>query len=267
MSKFAVAQMCPTVEFSQNRLMISALVDEVASNEAVVCVLPEEAMVLAGAIKGNAHSLIEEEWPRFVEHVCALAKHYKIAIVVGGYSPGDGKRLRNTIIAVDHHGNLVGEYHKLHLYDAFSYQESIYVVPGDELPPVVELADFKVGLLNCYDIRFPELTRNLVDRGADVLVVPAAWVKGPRKESHWETLLTARAIENTAWVVASGSSSDECIGNSMIIDPMGIQRARLTEERIATAVCEVTHERIDYVRERLPVLKHRRLTTPTLRVD
>ena len=264
MSKFAIAQMPPSVDFSQNRLLISALVDEVASNDALVCVLPEEAMILAGALGGNSHGLIEDEWPRFTAHLSELAKHHKIAIIAGGYSPGDGQRLRNTIVAFDQHGKLVGEYHKLHLYDAFSYQESNYVVPGNELPPVVELAGFQVGIINCYDIRFPELTRDLVDRGANVLAVPAAWVKGPRKEAHWETLLSARAIENTMWVVAAGSTSDECIGNSMIIDPMGIQRARLTEEKIATAICEVSHDRLDEVRERLPVLQHRRLTTPSM---
>lgn len=264
MSKFGIAQMPPSIDCGQNRLLISALVDEVASNGALVCVLPEESMILAGAVKENTHEIIEKEWPKFLSHLSGLAQHHKIAIIAGGYSPGDGVRLRNTIVAFDQEGSLVGEYHKLHLYDAFNYQESNYVVPGEELPPIVELADFKVGIINCYDIRFPELTRDLVDRGANVLAVPAAWVKGARKEAHWETLLSARAIENTMWVVAAGSTSDECIGNSMIIDPMGIQKARLTEESIATAVCDISIERLEYVRERLPVLKNRRLTTPSL---
>lgn len=265
MSKFAIAQMAPTPEFSQNRLIISALIDEVASNNAVICVLPEEAMVLANAIVGDAHALIEVEWPKFQLHISSLAKHHKIAIIAGGYSPGDGKRLRNTIVAYDQNGEKVGEYHKLHLYDAFSYKESDYVVPGEEVPPVIELAEFKVGILNCYDIRFPEIARSLVDRGANVLAVPAAWVKGARKEAHWETLLTARAIENTLWVVAADSASSECIGNSMVIDPMGIQKARLTEEPIATAIVELTTERVEQVRERLPVLLHRRFSSPELK--
>ena len=256
--------MPPSADCSQNRLLMSALVDEVASNGASVCVLPEEAMLLASEVKGNSHDVVEQEWPKFLAHLSKLALHHKIAIIAGGYSPGDGTRLRNTIVAFDQSGVLVGEYHKLHLYDAFNYQESNYVVAGDELPPIVELSGFQVGIINCYDIRFPELTRDLVDRGANVLAVPAAWVKGPRKEAHWETLLAARAIENTMWVVAAGSTSDECIGNSMVIDPMGIQKARLTEERIATAICEITHERIDFVRERLPVLQNRRFTTPSL---
>jgi deaminated glutathione amidase len=264
MSKFGIAQMPPSVDCAQNRLLISALVDEVASNGAQVCVLPEEVMLLAGAVEQNLHELVEQEWPKFLAHLSSLSKHYKISIIAGGYSPGDGVRLRNTIVAFDQNGDLITEYNKLHLYDAFSYQESKYVISGDELPPVIDLVDFQVGVINCYDIRFPELTRSLVDRGANVLIVPAAWLKGARKEAHWETLLSARAIENTIWVIAAGSTSDDCIGNSMIIDPMGIQKARLTEEKIATAVCEITHERLDLVREILPVLKNRRLTTPSL---
>ena len=81
------------------------------------------------------------------------------------------------------------------------------VAPGAE-PVLAELAGLRIGLLTCYDIRFPELARDLVARGADLLVVPAAWAAGLFKEEHWVTLVRARAIENTVWVAAAGQVPD-----------------------------------------------------------
>src|SRR5699024_6722779 len=98
-------------------------------------------------------------------------------------------------------------YDKVHLYDAFKFQESEYLHPGAELPPVIEIDGVKVGFAICYDLRFPELFRTLTDRGAEVICVSAAWIAGNLKETHWLTLLRARAIENTSYVFASDDSS------------------------------------------------------------
>jgi predicted amidohydrolase len=123
-----------------------------------------------------------------------------------------------------------------------------------------------VGLLTCYDIRFPELARHLVAEGADLLVVPAAWAAGLFKEEHWVTLVRARAIENTVWVAAAGQVPDPesprtraptGIGRSMLVDPMGTVRLDLGPFP-GVAVGEVDTALTATVRDTLPCLEHRR---------
>ncbi len=111
--------------------------------------------------------------------------------------------------------------------------------------------------MTCYDLRFPEFARALVDAGADVLAVPAAWVAGPLKEDHWVTLLRARAIENTVYVTAAAQTGKAYSGRSMIVDPLGVAVAALGDgEGLATA--EVDLQTIAAVRDRNPSLANRR---------
>ena len=113
------------------------------------------------------------------------------------------------------------------------------------------------GLLVCYELRFPELTRRLALAGADVLLLPAAWIAGPLKEQHWATLLQARAIENTVFVAAANQTGNICTGRSMLIDPMGVAVVDGGEEAgVVTGDADL--ERIARVREKLPLLAQRR---------
>jgi predicted amidohydrolase len=117
------------------------------------------------------------------------------------------------------------------VYDAFGTQESRWVRPGPlEQPPTFLMDALRFGLQSCYDLRFPEVTRRLADAGADVTLVPAEWVPGPRKRQHWRTLLRARAIENTKFVVGAGQTAPGGIGNSMVIDPSGKTLAQAENE-------------------------------------
>jgi predicted amidohydrolase len=118
-------------------------------------------------------------------------------------------------------GSATADYRKIHLYDSFGYQESRVLAAGAIEPVVLELGGFTVGIMTCYDLRFPELARRLVDEGAEVIVVPAAWVAGPRKVDHWTTLLRARAIENTVYVVGVGQPGPRYSGHSMVVGPLG----------------------------------------------
>ena len=112
-------------------------------------------------------------------------------------------------------------YRKIHLYDSFGYHESRTVSAGPIEPAASEVRGFPVGLMTCYDLRFPELARVLTLAGAEALVVPAAWVAGERKVEHWRTLLRARAIENTVWVVGVGQPGPRYTGHSMVVAPDG----------------------------------------------
>jgi predicted amidohydrolase len=171
----------------------------------------------------------------------------------------------NTAVGYGPAGQRVAAYRKIHLFDSLGETESKVVAPGAE-PVLAELAGLRVGLLTCYDIRFPELARNLVARGADLLVVPAAWAAGLFKEEHWVTLVRARAIENTVWVAAAGQVPDPDspptraptgIGRSMLVDPMGTVRLDLGSFP-GVGCGDVDTTFTERVRDRLPCLEHRR---------
>lgn len=144
------------------------------------------------------------------------------ATIVAGMLVSRTSGVTNTVVAVDATG-VVGEYDKVHLYDAFGAMESEYITAGDpnSEPLVFDVRGWSVGAQTCYDLRFPESSRRLIDAGASVIVVPSDWVPGPNKSHHWRTLLQARAIENLAWVVAVNHAEPSGIGESMVVDPRG----------------------------------------------
>ncbi|MFN8195332.1 MAG: carbon-nitrogen hydrolase family protein [Nocardioidaceae bacterium] len=155
----------------------------------------------------------------FASTVDAVAAERGTTVVAGMFETSDDPaRPFNTLVV---RGAVDASYRKIHLYDSFGFRESDRLAPGPVEPTLVDLAGFRVGLMTCYDLRFPELARALVDRGAEVLVVPAAWVAGERKVEHWRTLVRARAIENTAFVVAVGQPGPRYTGHSMVVDPWG----------------------------------------------
>jgi predicted amidohydrolase len=195
----------------------------------------------------------------FVTALDALARRLTLHVVAGLVETSrDASRVSNTLVALSPTGDLVAQYRKLHLYDAFGQKESDWVLAGDiEEPQTFAWESFTVGLQTCYDIRFPEVTRRLVDAGANLVAVPAEWVRGPLKEQHWRTLVTARAIENTVYVAAADHTPPIGVGTSLIVDPMGVEIAGVGE--IADiAVAEVTLERLAAVRATNPALALRR---------
>src|SRR6478609_7972931 len=167
----------------------------------------------------------------------------------------DPDRPFNTLVL---RGAAHASYRKIHLYDSFGYRESDRLSAGDPVPVVVDLGGFGVGLMTCYDLRFPELARRLVDLGAEVLVVPAAWVAGPRKVEHWRTLARARAVENTVFVVAAGQPGPRYAGHSLVVDPLGDVLAEAGEgEEVQTAT--LTREVLEDARRTNPSLANRRM--------
>ena len=177
-------------------------------------------------------------------------------VVAGMFEAGDDPaRPFNTLLV---RGAAEASYRKIHLYDSFGYRESDRLSAGALDPVVVDVGGFGVGLMTCYDLRFPELARALVDAGAEVLVVPAAWVAGPRKVDHWRTLVRARAIENTVFVVAVGQPGPRYSGHSMVVDPLGDVLAEAAEgPEVLTATLE--RDLLEQARRTNPSLANRRL--------
>lgn len=196
----------------------------------------------------------------FVRGMAALAKTHQVWCVFGmrEAAPGVEGRSYNTTAVLNDVGDLVGVYRKTHLYDAFGARESDRVVPGDALFDPVASPWGRLGVFVCYELRFPEIARDQVARGADILIVPSGWVRGPLKEDHWEHLVVTRALENTAFLLACDQVSDYYCGRSLVVDPMGVKLAEAGEVPQLVVVTLDT-DRISAVRQKLPSLIHRRL--------
>jgi predicted amidohydrolase len=255
----AVVQFAPTEDRMRNRHRIAAFVAVAAARGARLVVFPEYSSYfvhpLGEGFLRNAEPLDGD----FVAAMRDSAREHGVFVVAGLVEQTeDERRFSNTLVAVSPSGDVVATYRKQHLYDAFGARESDWVVPGDlSEPQIFDVDGVPAGLQTCYDIRFPEVSRRLVDAGAELILVPAEWVRGPLKEHHWQTLLTARAIENTVYVAAADHTPPIGVGTSLIVDPMGVALAALGETT-GVAVAEVTRARVAEVRESNPSLALRR---------
>jgi predicted amidohydrolase len=264
----AAVQLHADTDPVENRSRAGDAVAAAADRGVGLVVLPEATMCGYGPPDFDLASVAEPLDGRFVTDLVAAADRAGVTVVAGMFEAlADEPRVYNTLVVVDGTG-LVAHYRKLHLYDALGWKESVRVRPGDpegdaDGPGVVTVGvgGLELGLMTCYDLRFPEMARALVDAGATVLVLPAAWVAGEHKQDQWGTLIRARAIESTAYVVAAAQPGPEYSGYSMIVDPSGVVQAVLngeTEGSHALAVAEVLPARVDEERARMPVLAHRR---------
>ena len=263
--KVAVAQFPGSNNIEENKKYIVELSQQAADSGVELLVFPEAAMCSFSSELAELQAIATEHSPAFIEFMQGLAKEHGFAVVVGVLSASEivaDERVVNQLLAISAEGEMISRYTKVHLYDAFSFKESDKVQPGITYPDnrelsLLKLKDFSIGLVNCYDLRFPELSRKLAAAGADILSLSAAWLAGPYKESHWEILSRARAIENTCYVLACGQTAPKNTGQSMIIDPMGAVLAGAGEEP-GLIVQTLTKSRIHKVREILPCLENRR---------
>ena len=197
-----------------------------------------------------------------------MARRYQVTLLGGGFpAPAGEGRTFNRAELVGTEGQLLARYDKIHLFDVdipdgITYRESATVTPGQDLPPVVDVPGLcRIGLSICYDVRFPELYRHLAGAGAELLMVPAAFTAYTGKD-HWQVLLQARAIENTAYVVAPAQTGlhygrRQTHGHALVIDPWGtvVADAGLSPG-LAMAPVDTAHGR--RVRAQMPSLQHRR---------
>jgi deaminated glutathione amidase len=173
----------------------------------------------------------------FASRVSELAAKHEVTVLAGMFERSEGSdRPYNTLVLAGPERRTT--YRKIHLYDSFGYRESDSLTAGPLQPVTTEVGGFRLGLMTCYDLRFPELARSLSAEGIDVLVVPAAWVAGPGKVMQWQTLLRARAIENVCWVVAAAQPGPRYCGHSTVISPTGevLVEAGAEEEILSVAL-------------------------------
>lgn len=250
--RVALVQHASGLEPDGNR----ALLAELTPPGADLVVFPEAFARDFGEAGSDVGPYAEELDGPFAAEVGRVAGERGTTVVAGMFERGDDPdRPFNTLVV---RGAAEASYRKIHLYDSFGYRESDRLSAGEVEPVLVDVGGFRVGLMTCYDLRFPELARRLVDAGAEVLVVPAAWVAGERKVEHWRTLARARAIENTVFVLAAGQPGPRYSGHSLVVDPLGDVLAEAGDgPEVLTA--ELDAESLATARRTNPSLANRRL--------
>lgn len=239
-----------------NREMVKQWVEQVMKDEAPdLIVLPE--MWTTSYLLDEIDELAEADGEATKAFLSGLSKEHNINIIGGSVAVKRGKDIYNTSYIYNRAGELVYEYSKIHLVPML--HEPAYLTGGKERAEVFELDGVKMGVIICYDLRFPELARKLALEGAQVLFVPAEWPKA--RTEHWVNLQLARAIENQMYVISAnniGTVGDvEYAGNSLIIDPWGDVLARGSADKPETLAKELNFERVKQVREDVPIFKSR----------
>ena len=280
-NKVAAVQLVSGADVAENLRNAGKLIAEAAHAGATLVVLPENFAVLDGGplsqfaeLEGDDHALLQG-------FLADQARIHKL-FLLGGTIPlvsrprtemnstldviTDG-RVRPASLLFDPQGQLIARYDKMHLFDVqvddkqATYSESSSFEAGDQVV-AVDTPIARIGLTVCYDLRFPELYRRLLDRQAEVITVPSAFTQ-VTGAAHWEVLLRARAIENQCYVVAANqggihNQTRETFGHSMIIDPWGTIIACI-EKGEGLAIATVDLDWLHKIRRRMPVAHHRRL--------
>jgi predicted amidohydrolase len=253
--RIALGQFGASADKAANLRRMIGMVRQARSMAANLVVFPEGAMVNFDPDRSLGPVAEPLDGP-FVEGLAGAARDNGLTVVAGLYETVPGSdRVHNTVVALAPDGTLLGFYRKIHLFDAFGYRESDRIQAGEGDTLVFRQGELTFGVETCYDVRFPELSRHLADRGAQVILLPAAWVHGLLKESHWQVLVRARAIENTLYVAAAGQVGAPYSGSSMLVDPMGIAvvAAGETDQLVAG---DVDPERVEAVQRKLPSREH-----------
>ncbi len=259
----ACIQFAARPEKSDSVRDMAPLVAEAAGRGADVILLPEKwnAWVDGEGMRREAERIDSGET---VEAMAGWAREHRVNLIGGSIAIEAGERVGNVEIVYDRDGNRIGSYTKIHLFDVdvggHSYRESDGTEPGSD-PVVVDIEGVRYGLTVCYDLRFPELYRLLtLGGGATVLTVPSNFTLHTGM-AHWEVLLRARAIENQAYVLATGQHgfpggrNKPSYGHSMIIDPWGTVLAQSPDgDGVITA--DLDFERLAQIRASLPALDH-----------
>ncbi len=262
--RVAAVQMNSRDDKAANIATALDLIDRAAGTGARLVALPEVWTYLGPQERNRENA--EPVNGRTMQLLADRARRHGIYLHCGSIyevRPGE-PQLFNTAVVLDPDGNAIGSYRKIHMFDVVldgvaTFEESATVSPGDEIV-TVEVDGVTVGLAICYDLRFPELFRILALRGAEVIVLPAAFTMTTGKD-HWEILIRARAIENGVFMVAPAqvgpdSSGKWCYGRSLIVDPWGTVLATAPDaETVITATLDRSLQR--KVRRQIPSLANR----------
>jgi predicted amidohydrolase len=257
--RIALAQFAASTDPAANLARVADFAEQASAQGAELVVFPEATMCSFARPRADAAEPFDGPWATSVR---ALAARLGITIVVGMFTTTGTPRVRNTLLVT---GTVEARYDKLHLFDALGYAESRQIEAGDRAV-TIELSGHTIGLATCYDVRFPTLFTHLAGLGAALILLPSSWAPGDAKLHQWRTLVTARAMDSTSFVVAVDQSLPAAsadgrtptgIGHSLVVDPAGAVLLELGEAD-GLAVVDLDLTSVAATRERLPVLRHAR---------
>lgn len=267
-SKVACVQMASGPNVQGNLNEAGRLIQLAADAGAEIVVLPENFALMGN--DADRLKIVETEGAGPIQEFLAeTARRHNIWLAGGSISlrANSKDHVRSSLLLYNNNGEVLARYDKIHLYDVKlpqsdeTYHESSVIEPGEQIV-VADTPYGKVGLSICYDIRFPELFRKLLDQGMEILLVPSAFTAVTGK-AHWQPLLQARAIENQCYVVAAAQggyhvNGRETYGHSMIIDPWGTILDCLPSGA-GIVVGDIDRIKLESTRENFPAVAHRRL--------
>ena len=261
--KAAIVQMKSSVDKELNLVHSLKLINEAAKKKARLICFPEFQMAYSPPEQKSEslHKIAEKISGNFVSTLSNSAKQNRINIVATLYeiinTNDKNHKVFDTGVIINELGKLQSIYRKVHLYDALGFKESKKLLAGSIIEKPSKTSVGKLGLLICYDMRFPEISRILTVNGANILVSPSAWVAGFMKREHWEIMVRARAIENGVYVLAPNQVGNIYCGHSMAIDPFGSTIVDM-ENREGIEFIDIDSSKIDTTRRTLPLLMNRR---------
>jgi len=269
MSYVAAIQMASGPNINANLIEAGRLIGDAVTSGAQLVVLPEDFAFL-GQTEADKLKLAEADGEGPMQDFLAQESARHGVWIVGGTVPmqgNDAGHVRSACLVFNDKGERVARYDKIHLFDVHidasneSYKESETIEPGDEVV-VIDTPFGRMGIAICYDLRFPELFRHMLDAGMELIVLPSAFTATTGKV-HWEVLVRARAVENLCYVVAADQggfhvSGRETHGDSMIVDPWGQVLDHLPSGS-GVILAELDREQVSKVRENFPATEHRRM--------
>lgn len=257
--RIALAQLLATTDPAKNLAMVAEMTTQAARQEAELVVFPEATMCSFARPRAEAAEPFDGPWASRVREIAATAG---VTVVVGMFTTTSSPQVYNTLLVT---GGAQARYDKLHLFDALGFAESRQIQAGDKTE-LFDLAGHRFGLATCYDVRFPNQFTYLATQGADAILLPSSWADGTQKLHQWRTLVTARAMDATAYVIAVDQARPATdpdgrtptgIGHSLAVGPTGTVLIELGSEP-ELAVIDLDLDSVPAVRERLPVLRHAR---------
>lgn len=258
--KIALVQFKAHTDKNHNLKKIIQYISDAAKKGAELCAFPEYMMFYTTSNQ-SAKQLAEQAEPingNFIQQIAKAAKKNKIQVIGTIYETAKKKdRVYDTAFLINKSGKMASTYRKIHLYDALGFKESNKLAPGHAIAAPTKTTLGKIGMLICYDLRFPEMSRTLASSGSEILVVPSAWVQGPNKEEHWITLNKTRAIENGCYVIAPGHLGNIYCGRSLVVDPYGKILLDM-KHKSGIGIVNISLDLVKKTRLSLPLLKNRR---------
>jgi len=256
--KIALAQVSASERKEENLKRGLDLIGAASLRGADILVLPELFMAYLPleATPAEFASVAEEADGDFVATLAEEARKRRMHVVVGIFEKSSEEdKVYNTVVMIGPDGRVISTHRKLQLFDSFGYKESSKYEPSSTLEGVFRTPLATIGMMTCYELRFPEMARILALQGAELIIVPTAWLAGRMKEEHLHILAKARALENTLYVAVASQTGRIFTGRSIVVDPFGVSICDAGEEE-GLVVAEIDLERLRRVRRLLPSLEH-----------